>query len=244
MTTCKERVCDTEKGLEQKYFGVLGPSAGKIIFLIFYRASHMVLRSYRQLHYPCKLSGLLKPVKLQKFTIAVIWAEYILWIFFSFNIAWTSFVMNWFSHQSFLRKLSTLFTSSDPSVLSRAPTSTQWGCAGSHWKVTVDKKAAWRRNLSCCFQSCFWLFAWLQKCHLFITSWEIFFCLFHMWGRKRWFCASFSHFWSCDFFFCFVLKTGLNWMTKWKIKSKQLCLLGNLLRNMQEQVTWIMECTG
>lgn len=34
-----------KKGSEQKYFGVLGPSAGKIILLIFYRASHMVLKA-------------------------------------------------------------------------------------------------------------------------------------------------------------------------------------------------------
>lgn len=141
--------------------------------------------------------------------------ENILWIFFSFDIAWSSFVMNWFSYQSFLRKLSTLFRSSDPSALSRAPTSAQWGCVGSHWKVTVDQKAAWRRNVSRCFQSCFWLFAWLQKCHLFITFWEIFFCLFHIWGRKRCLCASFSHFSSCDLFlFLFWRPIYIEWLNE------------------------------
>lgn len=75
------------KGSEQKCFGVLGPSTGKIILLIFYRASHIVLKSCRQLHYPYKLSELLKPVKFNEFTIAVILVANILRIFFSINIS-------------------------------------------------------------------------------------------------------------------------------------------------------------
>lgn len=90
----------------------------------------------------------------------------------------------------------------------QSSTSTQQGSASSLWKVTADKKEASRRNLSCCFQSWFWLFAWLQKWLQVITFWEIPFT-FHMRGGKRHLCSSFSCFSSydlglvfCGFFFC------------------------------------------
>lgn len=52
---------------------------------MFYSASHMVLKNYRQLHYSCKQSELLNPVKLQEFTVAIISVDNIYRIFFSIN---------------------------------------------------------------------------------------------------------------------------------------------------------------
>lgn len=83
-----------KNGPEQKYFGVLGPSTGKIICLIFYKVSHVALKNCGQLHYPNKLSVVLNPVESQEVTVAAILVFNILIIFFSPEPAliWTDFL--------------------------------------------------------------------------------------------------------------------------------------------------------
>lgn len=103
-------------GPEQKYFGVPGPSAGKII-LIFYRLSHMALKNCRQLYYPGKLSVLLNPLEFQEFTVVATVVDNILIIFFSPEPA-----LIW---NDFPTKLSSgkfpIFRSCDPSGGTGAP---------------------------------------------------------------------------------------------------------------------------
>lgn len=199
----------------------------------------MVLKSCRQLHYPCKLSELLKPVKLHESTIAVILVDNILRIFFSVNISWTNFGINWFSYQTSLRKISKVFRSYDPSVLTRAPPPCSGDVQVHKERLQYTKKQHEEEIFPAVSNHVFGYLPGFRSDFLLLSG-EYSFVFFTREIEKGICVPPLATFQVMIFF----VKTSLSWMTKWKNINKWLSLLRNLFTNMQEQVKRIRECTG